>query len=85
MAVAVGVHGWIEHLCVGDIRICFFNASIAPSSSSLARLRFSGRDRSDDVDDCACFEAAMVEVPRPGEDGGVGVGDGVWYSRWNSR
>jgi hypothetical protein len=85
MPVAVGVHGWIEHLCVCDIRICFLNASIPHSPSSLARLRFSGRDRSDDVDDCACFEAAMVEVPRPGEDGGVGVGDGVWYSRWNSK
>ena len=33
------------------------------------------------MDECACFEAAaaVVKISSPGEDGGVGVGDGARY------
>ncbi|KAF2844230.1 hypothetical protein T440DRAFT_484335 [Plenodomus tracheiphilus IPT5] len=77
ITVAVGVQGWIEHLCACDIRVCFLNAFNPSPSSSLTRLRFSGRDRGNNVNDCACFEAAIVKISSPGEDGGVGVGVGV--------
>jgi hypothetical protein len=82
MAVAVGVQGWIEHLCAYDNRVRFGNASILSPSSTLTRPRFIGRgrgDRCDNVRDCACFGAGMAEDSSLGEDGGgEGVGEGVW-------